>query len=79
MSLLINNRYYNTNNTLPTNANNNSQTLSGAKYLNNKQLNLDNNMIDYSINFNNINVPEILENNENLQKKKEKNDKLGKY
>ena len=36
MSLLINNRYYNTNNTLPTNANNNSQTLSGAKYLNNK-------------------------------------------
>ena len=36
-------------------------------------------MIDYSINFNNINVPEILENNENLQKKKEKNDKLGKY
>ena len=76
MSLLINNRYYNTNNTLSTNANNKSQTLSGSNYSNNQYMNSDNNLPDYSINFNNINVPEILENNERLQKKKEKNDKL---
>ena len=78
------------NNSLSTNVNNNSQSINGLNYTNlinninfanmdNKTTSLNKSgsyINNYSIDFNNINIPEILEKNENLREKKEKNDKL---
>ena len=79
-------------NSLSTNVNNNSQSINGLNYSNiinnmnfanmdndNNNLNRSetNNNLNYSISFNNsINIPEIIEKNENLRKKQEKINKL---
>ena len=89
-NLIINNSLENTNNnSLSTNVNNNSQSINGLNYSNIiKNINFANmenfnysnrgeNNLSNSISFNNsINIPAILENNENLRKKKEKIEKL---
>ena len=77
------------NNSLSTNNNNNSQSINGINYsniiknmnfpnMNKKDLDrTESGNMNYSINFDsNINIPDILEKNENLRKKKEKIDKL---
>jgi hypothetical protein len=81
MNLVVSNNSYGTNQTLSTNVNNNSQTLNALNLVNNNNksnsFSDSSNILNNSINVSrSINIPEILEKNEKLRKKMEKNIKL---